>query len=166
MDAEEAILTRRSIREYTDRPVSPDDVSALLEAARWAPSGLNNQPWRFTVIDEQEQKRQLASHTRYGPIIKSAPCCIIVWLHPDSCYDRTKDLQAIGATIQNILLAAHNRGLGAVWLGEILNDRVKAEAALNNPAGCELMAVVAVGHPRQKPRSTRKPLSELRIDER
>lgn len=90
--------------------------------------------------------------------------CIAVFLDNNESYDRTKDLQAIGACMQNMLLAAHSTGLGAVWLGEILNKRKEVEAVLGSPAGCELMAVIALGRPAGKNvKSTRKSLKDILI---
>jgi nitroreductase len=164
MDVRKAIEERRSVRDFTTDKVTDEDIRSILEAGRWAPSGLNNQPWRFKVVRDNVLKERLASCTKYGGMILSAPVSIAVFLDAKESYDRTKDLQAIGACIQNMLLAAHSMGLGAVWLGEILNNRVKAEAALGSPAGCELMAVVALGWPagkNAKPR--RKNLKDLML---
>ncbi|HNU74645.1 MAG TPA: nitroreductase family protein, partial [Deltaproteobacteria bacterium] len=74
----DAIRQRRSIRRFTREPVSDDLVEEILDAARWAPSGLNNQPWRFAVIRDARVKERLASLTRYGAIIRSADVIIAV----------------------------------------------------------------------------------------
>ena len=158
MEVGEAIEGRRSIRGYTADDVGEGDVDAILEAARWAPSGLNNQPWRFRVL-RGRQKDSLARHTRYGRIIEAAPVCVAVFLDADAGYNRAKDLQAVGACIQNMLLRAHDLGLGAVWLGEIINQHEDVEKELG--VEHELMAVVAVGHPAQEGVSERKALDEL-----
>lgn len=167
MDVFEAITSRRSIRSFTGDPVSEEDVAALLDAAHWAPSGLNNQPWKFTVVRDEEIKEKLAECTKYADTYRAANLGIAVYLDHDASYDRTKDVQAIGAAIQNMLLAAHERGLGAVWQGEILNQREQAEALLNPPEGLELMAVVLVGHPAQIPaEKPRKSLEDLTVPRR
>ena len=108
----DAILSRRSIRQYTDDPVEEEDVRTILEAARWAPSGLNNQPWRFVVVRNPEVKNQIAEQTRYREIIRNAPIAIAVFLDNEDSYDRVKDCQAIGASLQNMWLAIHVLGLG------------------------------------------------------
>jgi len=162
MDILDAVKSRRSVREFTKEDVSDKQVDIVLEAGRWAPSGLNNQPWKFKVIRDLELKKRLAGCTHYGKIIMDAPVSIAVFLDNSGVYDRTKDLQAVGACIQNMLLAAHALGLGAVWLGEILNKRKQAEKILNVPEDCELMAVIAIGKPKEKKRaSTRKNMEEL-----
>jgi nitroreductase len=158
MEVQDAIRGRRSIRGYTKEQVSGEDIQTILEAGSWAPSGLNNQPWRFKVL-KGELKDRIASHTKYGMIIKAAPVCIAVFLDKDESYNRVKDLQAVGACIQNMLLTIHDLGLGGVWLGEILNQREKVERELNTKH--ELMAAIALGHPAENGKSSRKKLGEL-----
>ncbi|WP_319507144.1 nitroreductase [uncultured Methanolobus sp.] len=156
------ILSRRSIRKFTDEPVDTEDIKTILEAGRWAPSGLNNQPWKFIVIKNKETMRELADCTHYSNIILNAPLLIAVYLDLDTMYNKTKDIQAIGASIQNMLLACCNLELGAVWLGEILNNSNKVNLILNCPDTMELMAVLAIGKPADIGKnSTRKDLSEI-----
>lgn len=159
----ETILSRRSVRQYLPDPISKDDISTLLECARFAPSGLNNQPWRFSVIEDKEIGRQLSNLTHYSEIVSSAPLIIAVFLDTASSYHREKDLMAIGACIQNILLAAHSLNLGAVWLGEILKNKEEVSKILNAPDEFELAAVLAVGQSAEPSPGTtdRKPLNEL-----
>ncbi|MFH1789026.1 MAG: nitroreductase [Candidatus Altiarchaeota archaeon] len=145
MDVLGAIKSRRSVREFTEEPVAREIVEAVLDAGRWAPSGLNNQPWKFKVVSDEKLKEKLSSCTKYSRIIKAAPVCIAVFLDKGESYDRIKDVQAIGACIENMLLAAHAMGLGAVWLGEILHQKEKAKEILSAPGSCELMAVLALG---------------------
>ncbi|MBM3309542.1 MAG: nitroreductase family protein [Candidatus Altiarchaeales archaeon] len=164
MDVLNAIKSRRSVREFTDEDVSDKQIESILEAGRWAPSGLNNQPWKFKVIRDLELKKKLAECTHYGKTLMNAPVSIAVFLDNSGVYDRTKDLQAMGACIQNMLLATHASGLGAVWLGEILKKRKQAEKILTVPEDCELMAVIAVGKPKNvKSSSSRKSMEELML---
>lgn len=153
MEAIQAIRTRRSVREFRDDPVAEEDLDSVLEAARWAPSGLNNQPWRFMKILDRALMKDLAQLTKYRGLVAGAPALIAVFLEPGDVYDRTKDLQSAGAAIQNMLLAAHDRGLGACWLGEILNKREEVEEMLGVSGEMELMALVAVGHPVERERA-------------
>lgn len=141
------IKSRRSVRKFSDRPVDDGMVEDILEAGRWAPSGLNNQPWRFIVVRDRGLADSMAECTRYGAIIRGAPLLIAVFLDRDVMYDHTKDTQACGAAIQNMLLTAHGMGLGAVWLGEILNRKGDVNRILDAPESLELMAVIAIGHP-------------------
>jgi nitroreductase len=157
-----AIHERRSVRQFTDTPVSRDLIMAALEAASWAPSGLNNQPWRFAVIWDKPLQEALAALTRYSTILKSASVLIAVFLDKEASYDYTKDCQAVGACLQNLLLSLHSMDLGAVWIGEILKNKERIIEILKLPERLELMAVVVVGHPaRRDQKSHRRPLEEL-----
>ena len=140
------IKTRRSVRKFKNKAVSDERVEKILEAGRWAPSGLNNQPWRFMVL-EKEKKNALARYTHYGYIIRGADEVILVFLDKKASYSYEKDLMAIGACIQNMLLYIHAQKLGACWLGEILNKRIRLQKFLKLPRQLQLEAVVAVGYP-------------------
>ncbi|MBN2333154.1 MAG: nitroreductase family protein [Deltaproteobacteria bacterium] len=160
----QTIAQRRSVRRFAQQTVSDQQIDILLEAGRLSPSGLNNQPWRFAVVRQQELKTKFAQLTNYQAIITSAPVLVVVLLDTTSLYHREKDIQSVGACLQNILLAAHSLQLGAVWLGEILKNGPQVVELLQLPAQYELMAVVAVGHPapdyQPKP-AVRKPLADL-----
>lgn len=158
----ELILTRRSVRKYSDRPVEDALVNQILEAGRWAPSGMNNQPWRFVVVREPGLKARVATHTHYSKIIESAPVIIPVFIHKPSMYNEVKDYQAMGACLENMLLMAHGLGLGAVWLGEILKNADEVRDTVGLSDDFELMAVVALGWPHSgKEKGSRKPMDEL-----
>jgi nitroreductase len=158
----DAIRERRSIRQFLDEPLTAGDVRTILEAARWAPSGLNNQPWRFVVLRDAAVKERVAGQTRYGEIIRNASVIIAVFLDLQESYDRTKDCQAVGACLQNMWLAVHALGLGGVWIGEILKHREEVREILELPARLELMAVMAIGRPlHRRQQSERRPLEEL-----
>ncbi len=164
----EIIRSRRSIREFLADPVEYSMIEDILEAGRWAPSGLNNQPWRFVVVRDRKVAGLIAKCTRYSSIVQSAPLLIAVFLDRDVMYDHTKDTQACGAAIQNMLLAAHGMGLGTVWLGEILNRKDEVGYILNAPESLELMAVIAIGYPAvDSSRSGgRREISEIAYSER
>jgi nitroreductase len=158
----ESIKSRRSIRKFTSQGVEDEQVHQIIEAGMWAPSGLNNQPWRIAIIKDTPTKQSIAPLTRYAPIIEGAPLLIAVFLDAGSSYDRTKDIQAIGACIQNMLLTIHAVGLGGVWLGEILKNKEKVSQILKAPDNFELMAIIALGHPAEKGgRAYRKTMEEI-----
>lgn len=161
-----AIHMRRSVREFTDVCPADEEIKKVLEAGTWAPSGLNNQPWRFIVVKDCGTKEEMSKLTHYSRIINSAPVLITVFMDGEASYDRTKDCMAIGACNQNILLAAYSLGLGAVWLGEILKNKEDVKKLLVAPKKWELMAVIALGYPVPRERSSnRKPLDELAFSE-
>mgnify|MGYP003416685542 CR=1 FL=1 len=163
----DTILNRRSVREFTDKPVSKEDINTILNAGHWAPSGLNNQPWRFVVIRDRETIQKLSECTHYSGIVAGAPLLIATFLDNETSYSITKDIEAIGAAVQNMLLACCELGLGGVWLGEILNQKKKVNSILGCPSNLELMSVLAIGEPVPKERtSTRRALSEIVFDEK
>jgi nitroreductase len=156
------IKTRRSIRKFTSQQIDDTRLTQIIEAGSWAPSGLNNQPWKCAVVQDPPTKKSLAKFTHYSRIIEGAPLCIAVFLDTTVSYDRTKDIQAIGAFIQNMLLAIHTLGLGGVWLGEILKNKEKVSQLLQAPETLELMAVIALGHPAEKiGKGSRKSVEEI-----
>jgi len=162
----EAIFKRRSIREYTDEPVARELLLEIIRAGVWAPSGLNNQPWRFVIITDPEMRLQLASQTHYQHIVTAAQALIAIYLDREAMYDEVKDHQAAGACIQNMLLATEALGLGAVWLGQILKNKSKVNGILDLGDIYDLMAVLAIGHPlHRKQKSSRKPVTELILKE-
>ncbi len=150
MDIFEIIRSRRSIRRFTEEPVPDEIIDRIIEAGAWAPSGLNNQPWKFAVIKDGDLKKKLAGLTHYSGTVSGANALIAVFLDHSLSYDRTKDTQAIGACIQNMLLFIHSIGLGAVWLGQILANRDRVQDLLECPEDFELMAVIALGYPASK----------------
>jgi len=163
---QEAIRARRSIREFTGDRVSRDALHRIVESGRWAPSGLNNQPWRFILVRDRSVHEELAQLTTYSHIIRGAQALIVVFLEREAMYNEVKDHQAAGACIQNMLLAAEELGLGAVWLGQILQNSGKVNELFSLDDAFELMAVLAIGHPfHRNQKSQRKPLADLILQE-
>jgi nitroreductase len=162
MDVFEAIFTRRSIRKFTGEPVSADELHTILRAGSYAPSAHNYQPWHFLVVQDAAVLADLTEELPHSKMLAAAGCGIIV------CGDSQRQwipgflMEDCAAAAENMLLAAHGLGLGAVWLGEILKNAEGVRAALSVSAEHELMAVVALGRPGPgKPASSRKPLAEL-----
>jgi nitroreductase len=166
MELLEGIYSRRSVRSFTGEDVSLEELMEILRAGSWAPSGLNNQPWRFVTVRERGILSGLARLTRYGRIVEGAPVSIAVFCDRQAMYHEVKDHQSMGACLQNMLLAAHALGLGAVWLGEILKSSDEVRRLLGVPEEMELMAVIAVGHPGERNQSShRKDLKDLLLKE-
>ena len=163
-DIIDIIKSRRSVRKFTTDPVPEDLIEKILEAGRWAPSGLNNQPWRFAVITATDLKQEISKLTNYAKVVLAAQVLIAVFLDTETSYHREKDIQGIGACLENMLLEAHSLGLGAVWLGEIIKSSEQIKSLLGVGKKLDLMAVVAMGHPDEKPRQIqRKDLKDLII---
>ncbi len=157
-----AIYERRSVRHFAPAAVEPEKIYKILKAGAWAPSGLNNQPWRFAVVIDEIKKKAISELTRYKQVVLNAPVLLPVFIDKMAMYHTTKDHQAMGACLQNMLLAAHSLGLGAVWLGEILKNAEAVRNILALPEELELMAVIAMGYPAKVGQnSTRRLLNEF-----
>lgn len=148
IDALEAILSRRSIRKFTSQPVSDDLIMKTLKAAMNAPSAGNKQPWHFVVIRDRAILDEIPKFHQYAQMLKEAPLAISI------CGDMEKQcdgywIQDCSAATENLLLAAHALGLGAVWLG--VHPREERVAGLINllhiPEKVIPLCVIAIGHP-------------------
>ena len=109
------IHARKSVRSYTDEPVTPEQVETLLRAAMAAPSGKNVQPWRFVVVTQLETKKKLA--IGFNKMIAKAPVVIVVCGKTTNMLGGTNNnwTADCAAATENLLLAAESMGLGAVW---------------------------------------------------
>lgn len=149
MDTIEAILTRRSIRQYTAQRVPEDKVKRILQAAMYAPSAFNNQPWQFIVLDKKELIEGLIKIIPYGEMLKQAPLAIIYC--GDTALDSSIDyiVQDCSAAVENSLLAAHACDLGAVWIGIYPDKNIIAGLRdhFGLPESIIPIAAVAVGFP-------------------
>jgi len=117
MDAIEAIFTRRSIRKYLDKPVAEELVQKLLAAAMQAPSARNQQSWQFVVIDDRAILGKIPAFMPNAAMAAEAPLAILVC--GDLALEKSPGYWVVdcAAATENILLAAHALGLGAVWTG-------------------------------------------------
>lgn len=114
----ENILTRVSVRRFSDQPVGDELVTALLHAAMSAPSGVNKQPWEFVVVDDRQLLQQLADSLPYAKMCAEAPLAIMVCGNKARFLEGDDEIlweQDCSAAAENILLAAHALGLGGVW---------------------------------------------------
>lgn len=151
----ECILTRTSVRQYQpDHTISRDTVETLLRAAMSAPTAVNKQPWAFIALDDRAALDSLAQVLPYARMLTKAPLAIV------TCGDLSKAIdgedadkgfwiQDVSAATENLLLAAHAMGLGAVWTGVYPDaERVKdVQERLGLPANVIPLAVVPVGYP-------------------
>jgi nitroreductase len=151
----ENIMTRTSIRQYKDQPVEQEKIDILLKAAMAAPSAVNLQPWHFIVITDKQTIGLLS-----GQQPTNAPLLIAVCGDTDKT--TTPDgkmklpdfwVEDVSAATENLLLAAHALGLGAVWTGVYPAMDRTAEVAnvLNCPKNIVPMAVVRIGYPDESP---------------
>jgi nitroreductase len=145
----ELILSRRSIRKYTDREISKENIELILKSAMYAPSAMNLQPWHFIIFDHKEKFEKLIAVIPHAEMIRKANKCILV------CGDSSKEkneswlIQNCSASIQNILLAAHSLKIGSCWIAihgmpEIVSN-VKKEFQL--PDEIIPVALISLGYP-------------------
>jgi nitroreductase len=161
LDVFEAIKERRSTGAYTDEKVSEEDIERLIEAARWAPSAGNIQPWAFVVVKDVETKQKLSDAALNQTFIQKAPVVIVV------CADVIRSsrgygsrgvhlysLQDTAAATENILLAAQELGLATCWVGAFRENEVAK--AVNASRNLRPVAIVPVGHPAERPVAPQK----------
>ena len=154
-NAIEIIMTRKSVRAYTSRPVEKEKVDIMLKAAMAAPSAVNKQPWAFIVIDDRDVLNKLAEVLPYAKMTAEAPMAIVV------CGDLSKALNGetdrywmldCSAASENLLLAAESMGLGAVWTAVYPeNDRIaKVRSVLSLPDHIIPFNLIPVGYPQHR----------------
>jgi len=158
-DTEEDLLgiikTRRSVRNWTYEEVSMGDFKIMIDAARWAPSSCNRQPWHF-LITKDEDKIHLLYKVRGQKIIKNAPCCILVTMNTKAYQYKKEELidhymlQDAAAAIQNLLLMAHYLDLGACWVNLATNNvteesKDKIRKRFGIPRHFELITLIPIG---------------------
>jgi len=167
MDVFEAIKSRRSIRAFTEDPVSDKEVEKLIEAARCAPSAGNIQPWEFVVVRDPERKKGLCEAALDQTFIEEAPVVIVVcanvWRSGQGYGSRGVNLYSLqdtAAAIENMLLAATALGLATCWVGAFGEEQ--ARTMLNIPDGVRPVAIIPIGHTAEKPSArSKRPLDRI-----
>ena len=161
MDTLSAIFTRRSVRKYQPGQISQEQTNNLLKAAMAAPSAANSQPWHFVVVDDHKKLTQIATFHPYAKMAAEAAQAILVCAEPGLEKFPGFWPQDCAAAVQNILLAAHAQGLGAVWVGIYPGNDPKPFCELFElPQGIEPMALVVVGLDSSTPEDPKRYLSE------
>ncbi len=177
MNTREALLTRRSIRRYQSTPIPEEDLREILEAGLYAPSAINLQHWyfvavqdpaameevrgimggvveKFTPVLEQRFARnpeQIGITNRFLSTLGGAPVCVLVFLLKPDYPDRDGAMQSVSAAIENVLLAAWDKGIGSCWLsapqrmgfGPVLQARFAPDKG-------EFVAAITLGYPDQQ----------------
>lgn len=158
----DTIFARRSIRKYTAKPISENDIKTMLEAAMAAPSSSNRKPWHFVVVTDRQILDNLARVHPYGKMLFEAPLCIVVC--GDKIISPSSWIQDCSASTENLLLAAVALGLGAVWLGvHPREDRVgPIRKVLNIPKTIVPLNLISIGHPAEE-KEPRTQYDELRV---
>ena len=154
----ENIMTRTSIRAYTDQPVPEEMVETMLKAGMAAPTAMNRQPWEFIVVTDRAKLDEMADSLKYAKMLRQAPLAIVVGAR-NTFVNRDGNtvvnmfwVDDCSAATENILLAAHAMGLGAVWTAAKDEERASAvRAALDIPMEFAPLCVIPIGFPAENP---------------
>lgn len=155
------ILSRTSVRAYQGKAVEKDKVEKLLRAGMAAPTAVNKQPWHFVVVADKKLLEALAETNTQADFTKDAPLAIVV------CGDMTKAIEGSGrdfwvqdcaAATENILLAAHAMGLGAVWTGAYPLEKRSFEMSkvLKLPETMVPLSMIVIGYPKGETKAKNK----------
>lgn len=183
MDALKVILERRSIRKYRTVPVPDELLEEIVQAGLYAPSGVNLQPWYFVVVRTPEKMAQVRAlmtivALRFNPILQerfhdhpeiitetnnflvtlgNAPACVLAFANKREDGQRDNVIESVSAAIQNMQLAAWNRGVGSCWIGAPCHVECGGlfEAAFASGHG-EFIAALALGYPDEDPAAHRR----------
>jgi nitroreductase len=158
----EAVRTVLAVREYQDKPVPPDTVKRIVEAAHLSATSMNAQPLHFIVVQDRETIRELAGIAKSGPYIAQAPLAVVV------ADEQSRFAEAdAGRAVQSMVLVAWDEGIGSNWVGFHGLDGVKP--LLGIPNDIDVLAIVPFGYPARavgKGKKQRKPLRKVAHRER
>jgi nitroreductase len=145
VDVFEAIKTRKSVRAYSSKPVPNELLLKIAEAAQIAPSASNIQPWQFIFVTDKDERNKL-SEGRYAGFLAESPVVVV------GCGDQKVSprwyMVDVTIALEHIVLAATNEGLGTCWVGSFEEDKVKK--LLKIPEDYRVVAILALGYPREK----------------
>ena len=167
MEFSELLYKRRSVRAFTEKELTREEIDKLLIAATRAPSACNMQSWHFFAVTDEPTKKSLAENGCFAPWAASAPLIFIVCTDGEKIIERFGDkardlfiIQDTSAAIQNILLTATDMGLGGCWMGSF--NEQKLRDMLNIDQKYKVVAVVPIGEPDGDiAMRERKPLDEV-----
>ena len=148
---------RTSVRRYTERPVEREKLEQLIDAARFAPTARNEQPWEFVVVTRKEGLQKLADLTDHGRFIAGAGACIAVF-----CFVFKYYLEDGSAATTYLLLAAEALGLGACWIaGDKKEYAQEVQRLLGVPDGYKLVSLISLGYPAERNPKEKRPVASM-----
>ena len=154
MEVKEALLKRRSVRKFTEEPVSEEHINELLHAAMSGPSACNKKPWEFYVISNKDTLKELQSASKFTKM--QTPLAIVVCgnlSHALPMQMADYWIQDCSAATENILLRVTDLGLGAVWCG--IHPQKRAEQKVAEILGLSKkeipLNIILIGHPAEEP---------------
>ena len=152
METMDAILTRRSIRKYLPDPVSRDMIDNILKAGMSAPSAGDEQPWHFIIIDKRDLLVKISEMHPYAKTLKDAPAALLICADQNAPKFKDFWVQDCSAASENMLLAAHDLGLGAVWIGVYPAEKLVTgiRELLQIPESVTPFSAIAVGYPAEE----------------
>ncbi len=166
METSKAIRTRRSVRKFTQQPVEFDKLAKIIEAGTFAPSAGNIQNWRFILVTDKPVLRELYNHCMNQEVVYNAQAAIIVVGVIDKAErlyglrgKRLYTVQNCACAVENMLLTAHDQGLGACWIGAFNEDKLSVIFSI--PDKARPQAIIALGYPAEKPNFERKDLESV-----
>ena len=159
-DVLDVLKSRRSIRKYKDQPVEEEKIQKCLEAARWAPSASNKQPWEFLIVTEKDVRKKLSEIHPYARFVAESPVVFIPLTNPE-IHQKYHMSDTALATMQ-YMIEAHSLNLGTCWAG-VIESSIEPEIKklLNVPEHLNVLGLVATGYADEEPTRTRKELEEL-----
>jgi nitroreductase len=168
MELDVCIKGRRSVRAFTDEPISKEHFAAVLEAGVWAPTGMGREPWRFVIIEDKNLIKYISEETKVlvqqmmpplaerfrteaDIICYNAPALILICAEKDKQWTNINLLDSVLAS-QNMFLKAFELGLGTCYMGfmNLLNSKPEVLRKIGVPENCEMMVPFIVGHPKAK----------------
>ena len=176
----ESIQRRRSIRKYTSAPIAPEKLQSVFEAGRLAPSGNNKQPWKFIVVQSEEQRRAVMEASHNQTWMMTAPAFIVavadmaarspsdlpIYVDENSPHwELKRAIRDTAIAVENLLLEADAQGLGTCWVGLFVQSEIRP--VLGIPDDKFVVAVIPIGYPAEQPAARpRKPLTDIVHDEK
>jgi len=174
----DVIKTRKSTRKYIDKPVEPEKLDQVMTAAQLAPSWRNGQCWKFVVVTDPTQKKELirCTSTFNQSWMGKEYAIIVACGNPEHSGFRNEQryyLVDVAIALEHLVLAATDLGLGTCWIGGFDEDKIKQ--VVKTPETYRVVALVALGYPAEKEgivgkitktvvkSYNRKPLSEVYV---
>lgn len=146
------IFIRRSVRKFQQKPITKEQIIQILKAGMQAPSAVNQQPWRFLVLQDSLRKAKLKEVSRSATMVEDAAVAIVLLMDTRDLKKEEMAVQDMSAAMQNILLEVVSLGLGAVWIGVYPTEtRVEAaKSALQLPEYLIPFSIAAIGYPEKE----------------
>jgi nitroreductase/SAM-dependent methyltransferase len=144
------IKDRRSIRDFLDKEISNQDIEEIIKAGIWAPSACNLQPVVYVIIKDKNDQKEIVEKGRAQSILLNAPVVVAVFYDKSLVTKNKANLQSASASVQNMLLCAHSKGIGSLWMAGFENNEF-IRKYLHLPEKYELCALVLLGYAKKQP---------------